>query len=422
MEHIVIIADDLTGACDTGIKFRNLGIGTTVFVSSFNPDSLLYAGDPVISINTNTRSMAKENANRMLCKILYGIRAKGNFFYYKKIDSLLRGNVTHELEAFFEMLAPEFALITPAFPENNRRVAEGMIYTGRKNKPSTPINALQLLSDNTIRKCASIPLQVVRTGWQAIVQQIQTLRAEGATLLLADACTEEDLRTIAQVIRYLGKSCLPVGSAGLARHLAKQLVNELPHERGFLTRPCKCGVPLIVVGTRHPRTVEQVQYLKHHAKLQTFLLPVCGITQENVRSRLDDLFSQMDAAVGAACQGILLTSDHVYCGECDCNLVQRNEYNREILDALSISVEHLYRSRDISGMIITGGDMSGEVLSRLQLDRIHLCEELLPGVVAGEAEGNTGERTQLVIKSGGFGREDTLVRMYDYIACDFSTF
>ena len=102
--------------------------------------------------------------------------------------------------------------------------------------------------------------------------------------------------------------------------------------------------------------------------------------------------------------------------------MQRNEYNREILDALSISVEHLYRSRDISGMIITGGDMSGEVLSRLQLDRIHLCEELLPGVVAGEAEGNTGERTQLVIKSGGFGREDTLVRMYDYIACDFSTF
>ena len=169
MEHIVIIADDLTGACDTGIKFRNLGIGTTVFVSSFNPDSLLYAGDPVISINTNTRSMAKENANRMLCKILYGIRAKGNFFYYKKIDSFTRQRDAR-LEVFFEMLAPE--LIT--FCVSRKQLPRGGRYDYWQKNKTEHAQCSQLLSDNTIANAQAFRKRYAQDGRQYPANQ--TLR------------------------------------------------------------------------------------------------------------------------------------------------------------------------------------------------------------------------------------------------------
>ena len=33
MKNILLIADDLTGACDTGIKFQRLGWETTVLIN-----------------------------------------------------------------------------------------------------------------------------------------------------------------------------------------------------------------------------------------------------------------------------------------------------------------------------------------------------------------------------------------------------
>ena len=63
MDQIIIIADDLTGACDSGIKFRNAGFETLV-LTDVSDEDVQAAGRCAISINTNTRSALPEDARR----------------------------------------------------------------------------------------------------------------------------------------------------------------------------------------------------------------------------------------------------------------------------------------------------------------------------------------------------------------------
>ena len=164
MKQIVIIADDLTGACDTGVKFRQLGLKTKVLVS---PDSASVLNtDPasVISINTDTRSSAGEEAAAVVEKLAGRLMSQGDYFYYKKVDSVLRGNIGSELDALFRVLKPDFALVAPAFPATGRWLKNGMLSIGSKEAPQVQIDALKQISLSTDRKCGHIDLDTVLSG------------------------------------------------------------------------------------------------------------------------------------------------------------------------------------------------------------------------------------------------------------------
>ena len=68
MRSIAIIADDLTGASDTGIQFRKHGLKTKVVVDA-NKLDLFLESDEVLAINSNTRPLKYYNAYRKVYEI-----------------------------------------------------------------------------------------------------------------------------------------------------------------------------------------------------------------------------------------------------------------------------------------------------------------------------------------------------------------
>lgn len=120
MKPIVIIADDLTGACDTGIKFHNVGLKTRVLTSPLAVGSFLPPDVPVISVNTCSRCMPAEQAKKVVGSLLATLHDRGDFYLYKKVVSVLRGNVMAEIEGVFDTLRPDFVIVASAFPENGR--------------------------------------------------------------------------------------------------------------------------------------------------------------------------------------------------------------------------------------------------------------------------------------------------------------
>ena len=50
MDQIIIIADDLTGACDSGIKFRNAGFETLVLTDVSEEDVQAAGRCAIVSI------------------------------------------------------------------------------------------------------------------------------------------------------------------------------------------------------------------------------------------------------------------------------------------------------------------------------------------------------------------------------------
>lgn len=415
MKQIVIIADDLTGACDTGIKFRRLGLKTKVLVDPRSCPPLDADPVPVISISTGTRSAAPAEAKDAVADLLRQLRGRGDFLYYKKVDSVLRGNIVSELEALFQELRPDFALIAPAFPATGRWLRDGLLRIGNKVHPKLEIDALALLSSGTERKCGHIDLETVRRGPKAVIERTEALCREGATLILADTWCESDLKILSQVVSHFGSRCLPVGSAGLANHLAQQFCVSSPADAG--TAPAQSppdGALVVVVGSRHPVTVEQVQRLKEAVPLETYLLPVGGIDQSNLQERVKQVFAQRAPAEGS--RQILLTTDFIYNSSDNCrHLLQQNAYNQAILDGISLCAEALAKAVPIRGMIATGGDIASEILGRLKLNQIDLMDEPIPGIVTGRAADSRGNGFLLATKSGGFGAPDALLELYEYM-------
>ena len=95
--YIADIADDLTGANDTGLQFFLRGCKTQVaFGENISIDENLKT--EVLALSTETRNVSSEVATQRVSKVAIDILKEYNFEYiYKKMDSVLRGNFAKEI-------------------------------------------------------------------------------------------------------------------------------------------------------------------------------------------------------------------------------------------------------------------------------------------------------------------------------------
>lgn len=92
MIKILIIADDFTGALDTGVKFSSAGARTKVIMDvemEFTTETEAEA----LVLCAPTRHLPAQEAYRMIRRITERATAAGIGCILKKTDSALRGNI-----------------------------------------------------------------------------------------------------------------------------------------------------------------------------------------------------------------------------------------------------------------------------------------------------------------------------------------
>src|SRR5277367_2302112 len=217
--EILIVADDLTGAADCGTAFAAHGLDTAVVLDAAG-------GIPraeVVAIDANTRTMTPERAAAETGRIVREYPAR---IVYKKIDSTLRGNVAVEvaavLEAYRDMGHPDaVTVMAPAFPALGRTTKGGRMYV----------------------------------RGEAI--------ENGDLAGLHDAETDEDLRAIAAKWMQHEAGVVWVGSAGLARSLARWLAEGAGNaRRDSQVAPKATGPIVFAIGSPAQRSREQADALK----------------------------------------------------------------------------------------------------------------------------------------------------------------
>ncbi|MHB1159801.1 MAG: four-carbon acid sugar kinase family protein, partial [Chloroflexota bacterium] len=110
MVRLGIVADDLTGAMDTGVQFAKEGLHTVVMLG----EGALPEAEMVV-ISTDSRDEPADEAYRRAKEA--GLRLAGRAIY-KKLDSTLRGNLGPEIEGLLDGLGLGRALVAPAFPSS----------------------------------------------------------------------------------------------------------------------------------------------------------------------------------------------------------------------------------------------------------------------------------------------------------------
>lgn len=121
---IVVIADDFTGAAEIGgIALRN---GYRAVIDTEVGE--VYPDVDVVVLATDTRSMSGEAARKATRELVSKVIELQPSLIYKKIDSVLRGNILEELAVHMNMLGLDKALLVPANPSLLRIIKSGTYY------------------------------------------------------------------------------------------------------------------------------------------------------------------------------------------------------------------------------------------------------------------------------------------------------
>jgi uncharacterized protein YgbK (DUF1537 family) len=241
-ERIYILADDLTGACDSGAAFLRTGRAVRVWLGTTAPFS---APEPVQAFNTDSRSLPPAKASRIVSRALAGLASAPAALLFKKIDSAGRGPLAAEILSAHRAYGSRAVLLAPAFPAAGRTVRNGILEIQDVTGQRTQIDVAGLFPqrDRDLIRIVSHP------------EELAAALDTGKPVLLCDSSAQLDLESLVRVAEKF-PGLLFAGSAGLAQAIASRDVRRIRR-----APPPSVSRTLIVAGSDHPVTKLQLDAL-----------------------------------------------------------------------------------------------------------------------------------------------------------------
>lgn len=424
-KRIGIISDDLTGANDSGVQLAKKHLSSTV-VFNYETSTLTKKPD-VLIVDTDSRAKKQEEAYKAAYQAALYLQKEGYQHLYKKVDSTLRGNIAAELSAVEQVYQPEVVVIAPAFPKMKRQTIDGNHYvngvlitdTEFSKDPKTPVTEAfipELLKPYQEREIALIDKRMLGQSVEEINQIITTILNQGVTWFVCDSETEEDLQRICSIFSSLNKKTVWAGSAGLIEYLPDAL--KLTHSNEKNQEEIKIEKTLIVSGSLSQVTREQL--CKIESLQNSFFMEVDPATLVKNTFKLDHYKDQLN-------QHSEYEHYVLYVEASEENRVSAKEAGEalglnltEVSEAISrglgqIAKGLLENCASIQGLILTGGDTAKAVCSELAISEMELYSEVEPGLPFGRLR-SEDRSYWAVTKAGGFGHEQSLVNVVEYMA------
>jgi uncharacterized protein YgbK (DUF1537 family) len=402
----IVVADDLTGANDTGVCFARRGLRTVAMLdaghSSTEGEALREAQAWVLS--TESRSLPAEDARvaveRSIRLIKGWIPAGDEPRIYKKVDSALRGNPAAELGAVLAATGLRRALATPALPAQERVTRGGKVFWHEKPLRETEFG-VQIATDDLFELFTSLEpaYQLRRLGLDAVrgsAARLEQALGEGESAVwLADAETDPDLDALARSALSAGIRAF-CGSAGLANALARtiQITESRKLGQSEPAIPSPAGPVLVVVGTRSPQALRQVDFACQAGalRLEPPLDFLCSGENEGLSTWLEVLSPSIRDAV-------IVTS---------AGMVEIAPGGALLAARLAEAAMGAARRVHPRGMVLTGGDTAGAVFSALGCRLVELLDEVEPGMACGRLAGGEFPGMPVITRAGSFGQTDSL--------------
>src|ERR687898_3078878 len=253
---IAVIADDLTGAADTGVQFVHAGYRAAVF---FRATEMVADDLDAVAFDTDSRAMPAGFAAK---RVVDAARvACGARIVYKKLDSTLRGNVAAELVAALGGARRERVVVAPAFPAAGRTTVGGI-----QRVNGVPVDETEMANDpNTPVSEAHIPNMLADTFSSVGALGVEDLAdlelvrktLEGYECVVVDAERDADLEALVRAVPDTDR-VLWAGSAGLALALGSVYPGPCAGDASVQRGPVR--PVLVVVGSLSGVAREQVRW------------------------------------------------------------------------------------------------------------------------------------------------------------------
>lgn len=432
MPKIIIIADDLTGANATGVLLARKGYCAATFLNLDKYDSKENSQVDIVSINTDSRSIRKEEAHERVAEIVKFFWPEGILLFTKRIDSTLRGNIGTEILAILDNVKQDtIAVVVPSFPSSGRICVGGYLIvnqiplekTAISLDPKNPIlksRVVDLLEEQVNDSIGFIDLGKVLKGIESIKDALLNENKKGNRVIVVDATTDEDILKISKAVKQTGLNVISVDPGPFTAALAQEYLDTSKTELGQKV--------MFTIGSVSKLTRQQIDEFK--LEHSTFVSEVDALnliynsTREAeielaVKNLLENIRNHEVIGVTTNSK----KSEILNLRELAEKLkISEDEISQLITDALSeITIRVLDQSKPLIGGIYTsGGDVTVAVCKALGAAGIEVKDEVIPLAVYGRIIQGKYNGIPIITKGGLIGDEKSMIKCINYLMTKLS--
>lgn len=399
MFRLLVLADDFTGALDTGVQFSSRGISTLVYDLPSMPDTAP-GRDEVLVLNMETRHDSAQTAYEKTRRVADRAREAGIPALYIKTDSGMRGNVGASLDAAVRSWGENLAF-APAYPQAGRTVENGTLFiNGIPVSQSIFGHDLYnpVLQDNVrdiISRQTDLP----------VIDAALVPRPSRGAILLYEAQTAAQMSRIAQAVGKKSGINLFAGCAGFAAYLPEVLGMPVGEKREIRAP----GPVLVISGSTSRVSLEQMRAAGDEG-IPSILFrdiiqpsPDFGAVTRQAADALKSGSAMLESARDE--KEVRALTEAALSGG-----LSIDQTGERIAANFGGAIKHIYDSGFSGTLCIFGGDTLTGVMRTLGIRMIRPMTELGSGVALSEVVFN-GAKRHLVTKSGSFGDNLEVLRI-----------
>lgn len=373
---IAVIADDLTGAAElagVGLNFQLRTEINMVVDPECTADLLIIA--------TDTRSLPTAEAQQIITELTRQLIRLKPQLIFKKIDSVLRGNVVDEVTSQLQASGLKRALIVPGNPLHGKQIIDGIYYYNNR-----PVHLSNYANDPGFPVVSSHVREMLRTDtYIHLLKSTDILPEHG--IILGEVSTEADFD---HWVTKLNSTTLIAGAAGLFNSLLSYLK---PPVSGIALADKQFKTPrLFVFGSAFNKSNHQIQNGSLHG-VPVLYMPAVVVFD-------DDLFTQ---EFDNYCHEVAATLKET--GSCIMAIYPEAAQNKNI-DPLALTkkmgamVNCINQYITISELLIEGGATATAVLQQLHISKLSPVKQISPGVICTSIPGNN--QLSVTLKPGSY--------------------
>jgi len=408
---LLIIADDLTGAIDTGVQLAKQDIPTRVIHNYIHDIKKLFdeSNVPVMVVNTESRHIGLREAASRVQHVITEAKKAGVNQFYKKTDSTMRGNIGAELEAFKIHTGQQIIGFIPAHPKLNRFTRNGFHYIGNAllhdtefgKDPLEPITESYIpgiITEQTNQDVVSINLS-----------ETESLHGNNG-ILVFDCQSEADLKHIINYLIKINSGKAIAGSAAMVEFLP-----DLFHLKRETSIPPKPVSPLLLVnGSLNNISIKQVKFA-HNKGLKVISIPENLLSDKNYLS--NPLYLSLQSQIKSTFlddHDIILSTSNINKSENSSNPNVKIDSYEIISEQIGLIVASILQEATTITLVVFGGDTLMGIMQALSCKYITPKLEILPGVALSLAKTKNGN-IYIITKPGGYGEADVIMEIMKYM-------
>ncbi|WP_434311136.1 four-carbon acid sugar kinase family protein [Hominifimenecus sp. rT4P-3] len=396
---LLILADDLTGALDSGVQLTRKGMRVVVHTDGCDIRAEKDSANDVIVINTETRHLSSEEAYDIVFRLVREACQCGIDRIYKKTDSGLRGNVGAELAAALAASGSGHLNFIPAYPQMERITRNGIHYVDGAplsesifaHDPLDPVTESRIA--DLIHRQSKIS---VTSGCDAVPKGV----------VVYDAETNADMRRIAEALQAKSDLRLSAGCAGFLEVYPVEGTTASP-----LDIPELSAKLIVLSGSVNTVTRQQLDYAEGMGRPRWHIpLKRAFAGQWSTEEKRTFIQNIWEACTD---QNPLILVDTL--GPCDEIEAEPSPQTvsqpaRHMGSLASLVAEQGYPCT----LMIIGGDTLQSFIRERNIRELCPVGEIAPGIVlASYPDKDTA--SYLITKSGGFGKKDQLEHVWRWL-------